>query len=150
MHNHSVVQWHHQLTFFWICKKYNCSSFTDPQLVDQVSIELGVRTPAFPYWYQMFLQQTNISLLEKHWPLGLSHYSSCYFWERVCLLIYHVIDKKTHWLLKHCNFHIFARYENFASTNWYCKATAPISAVLYTLCLITWRNVMGLIQNWDN
>ena len=42
---------------------------------------------------------------------------------------------------------IFTRYENFASTNWYHKATAPISTVIFTLSQIIWRNVMELIKN---
>ena len=29
-------------------------------------------------------------------------------------------------------------------------ATAPITTVLFTRCPIKWRNVMELIQNWDN
>ena len=44
-------------------------------------------------------------------------------------------------------FAIFRRYENFSNRNWYHKATAPISTVLITLCPMSWRKVMKLIQN---
>ena len=39
-------------------------------------------------------------------------------------------------LIENSAFAIFTRYENFASTNWHHKATAPISTVLFTLCQI--------------
>ena len=42
------------------------------------------------------------------------------------------------------------RYETFSSRNWYHKATAPISTVIFSLCPMSWRNVMELTQNWDN
>ena len=45
---------------------------------------------------------------------------------------------------------ILTRYENFPHKNWYHKATVPISTVLFTLCPMSWRIVMELIQNWDN
>ena len=45
---------------------------------------------------------------------------------------------------------ILTRYENFPHKNWYHKATVPISTVIYTLCTMSWCNVMELIQNWDN
>ena len=40
-------------------------------------------------------------------------------------------------LIENSAFAIFTRYENFASINWYNKATAPISTILFTLCQIT-------------
>ena len=40
-------------------------------------------------------------------------------------------------LIENSAFAIFARFENFASTNWYHKATAPITIVFFTLCPIT-------------
>ena len=42
---------------------------------------------------------------------------------------------------------ILTRYENFPHKNWYHKATVPISTVLFTLCPMSWRIVMELIQN---
>ena len=39
-------------------------------------------------------------------------------------------------LIENSAFAIFTRYENLASTNWYHKATAPISTILFTLCQI--------------
>ena len=54
------------------------------------------------------------------------------------------------WLIENSAFAIFTRYENFALTNWYHKATAPISTVLFTLSLIIRCSVMELIQNRDN
>ena len=47
-------------------------------------------------------------------------------------------------------FAIFTHYVNFSSSKLYHKATAPISTSLFTLCPMPWRNVMGLIQNWDD
>ena len=54
-------------------------------------------------------------------------------------------------LIQKSAFAIFSHYENFfSSRNWYHNATAPISTVLFTLCPMSWRNVIELIQNWDN
>ena len=53
-------------------------------------------------------------------------------------------------LIENVAFAIFTRYEKFYSRNWYHKATAPISTVLFTLFPISWRNVVELIKNWDD
>ena len=54
------------------------------------------------------------------------------------------------WSIENSAFAIFACYETFARTNWYHKATAPISTVLFTSCPIVWCSVMELIQNRGN
>ena len=51
---------------------------------------------------------------------------------------------------KECFCNIYALWKFFSSRNWYHNATAPISTVLFTLCPMSWRNVIELIQNWDN
>ena len=53
-------------------------------------------------------------------------------------------------IIENSAFAIFTRYRKFSSRNWYHKATAPISTVLFTLCPMSWHNAMELIQNWDN
>ena len=53
-------------------------------------------------------------------------------------------------IIENSAFAIFTCYENFSSSKSYHKATAPISTVLFALCPMPWRNVMGLIKNWDN
>ena len=53
-------------------------------------------------------------------------------------------------LIENSVFAIFTRYDNFASTNRFQKSTASISTVPFTLCPIRWRDVMKLINNYDN
>ena len=53
-------------------------------------------------------------------------------------------------IIENSAFAILTRYENFSSSKSYHTATAPISTILFTLCPMPWRNVMGLIQNRDN
>ena len=53
-------------------------------------------------------------------------------------------------IIENSAFAIFMLLSWFSSRNWYHEATAPISTVLFTLCPISWRNIMQLVQNWDN
>ena len=57
------------------------------------------------------------------------------------------VSDNNSWKLRFCNIYAI---KFCSSRNRYHEATAPISTVLFTLCPISWRNIMQLVQNWDN
>ena len=59
----------------------------------------------------------------------------------------HCVMDTTSWFNKWAKYeNLLAHYENSFVSNYYHKATTSISTVLFKLCPMTWRNVMGLIQ----
>ena len=53
-------------------------------------------------------------------------------------------------IIENSAYAMFVRYEHFSDRNWYHKATAAITTFFFITCPISWRNVIELIQNWDN